>query len=87
MFMDDYIIDVYHVINPYVNEYEHVERLRFKSVYRMLEHLKHVENKYQTKGKYMDFVITTCKGEESARYVFQKVVENLSRLPDKSEIN
>lgn len=91
--MDDYIIDVYHVINPYKNEYIHLERIRFKDIKKMLDHLKHVEEKYNKiiKGKSLDktldYIITTCKGDDSANYVFKKIVERLGRLPVKSEIN
>lgn len=85
--MDDYIIDVYHIINPYIYEYKHLERIRCKNIYCVMDHLQAVNQKYDIQSKTIDYLVTSCKGEASANHTFEQAMKYLAKLPSKSEIN
>lgn len=85
--MDDYIVDVYLIINPYENKYRHLERARFTDIRLCADHMEAVKKKYNVESKEADYVITTCKGDYSADNAIKHVIQHLAHIPKKSEIN
>lgn len=69
-----------------MKEYNHIERIRFKDFRMVMIHLQYLEDKYET-DKHTDYVICTCKGEQSAKDTFEYVLNHLGRLPTKDKIN
>ena len=84
---DEFIIDVYRLVNPYMNEIEHLERIRLNSAKHMEYHLRYVEDKYHTQKENNDFLITVARGEASANELFNAALNRIARMPEKHEIN